>query len=123
MLLRRHGEAVRADLRREYGVDLLDLWRGGLGVQEVAGLVRYLPPGSAVWRETGGPAAWSPEVEMGAAIELAVRTMHWASTEDAKHRRNAPEPLKPPVAEDERLAAQRAVVAEARRFQERYGKG
>ncbi|MEE6280144.1 DUF5361 domain-containing protein [Georgenia sp. MJ170] len=96
MLLRRHGGALKADLRREYQVDILDLYRGLIGIEDVADLVAYLPPGSAVWREHGGPAAWTDAVAMGAQVEHAVRMAHWARTEDAKHNRNRPEPLRPP---------------------------
>lgn len=117
MLLRRHGGALKADLRREYGVDLLDLWRGRLRLEDLADFVAYLPPGSAVWREHGGPAAWSDEVAMGAAIEHAVRMHHWSGTADAKEGRNRPEPLRPPedVVTTERNRSR--VAAEVARFQ------
>lgn len=122
MLLRRHGGAIKADLRREYGVDLLDLWRGGLCLEDVADWVAYLPPGSAVWREHGGPAAWTDAVAMGARTEHSVRMLHWSRTEDAKHNRNRPEALTPPedVLTTERTEARAAsLVTRFQRLEER----
>lgn len=44
----------------EYGVDVLDLWRGGLSLRRLAVLVSQLPSGSRVWAiEQGVPHGWT----------------------------------------------------------------
>ncbi|WP_411102439.1 hypothetical protein [Streptomyces sp. cmx-4-9] len=47
-LIRRHGRALEADLRSEYGVRLRDLFTGDLTWRELASYVDGLPPGSRV---------------------------------------------------------------------------
>lgn len=47
-LLDRYGDHLQADLRAHYdGVDVLDLWRGRLTVDELANLIDHLPRTSA----------------------------------------------------------------------------
>jgi hypothetical protein len=95
ILVSRYGEELRADFRRYYHLDLLDMWRDGLSVQEVSGLAVYLPPGSLTWQRIGGPGAWTPELHLLAAIEYADRYVAWTKTADSKHGK-PPEPIKPP---------------------------
>jgi hypothetical protein len=45
---------VEADLARYYGIDLGDLWRGGLTPRRLAVLVRHLPADSATVTSVGG---------------------------------------------------------------------
>lgn len=48
MLLRRHGGAIRADLARYYGADLLDVFRGTMTPDACWDLVEHLPRESAL---------------------------------------------------------------------------
>ncbi|MFF2621248.1 hypothetical protein [Oerskovia jenensis] len=100
MLLRDHAGALEADFQRWYQADLLDLYRGDLTFRKASEWARHLPPGAAVFREMGGPLAWSDEVHMGAAVEYAVRALHWAQTADASTT-DPPLPLEPPASEFE----------------------
>ncbi len=51
---------MEADLQRFHGVDLGDLWRGGLSVRRLSVLLAHLPPGSAVWAiENDLPYGWT----------------------------------------------------------------
>ena len=43
-------------------MDLLDLSRGTITPRRTAVLIRHLPAGAALWRETGGDLFWSDEV-------------------------------------------------------------
>ena len=68
-----HHAAVEADLLRYYGVDLLDLYRGGLSLRRLSVLLRALP------RESATVQALDPSLSWGVAEHLA------ASTVDALH--------------------------------------
>jgi hypothetical protein len=59
VLLREIPDAVEADLKRFYSVDLGDLWRGGLSLRRLSVYLHNLPPESAVhqWR-SGLPRGW-----------------------------------------------------------------
>lgn len=48
--VRKHASVVMADLRREYGVDLLDLWRGQLSFYELMVYLSGLPQESRTVR-------------------------------------------------------------------------
>jgi hypothetical protein len=113
VLLREHAGALEADFHRWYQTDLLDLHRGGLSFRKASELARHLPPGAAVFREMGGPMAWSDEVHMGAAIEYAVRALHWAQTPDASTT-DPPMPLEPPASEFEERQQQHQDARKAR---------
>lgn len=86
-MIDRYGEALTADLRREYGVRLLDLFTGDLLPSEMLAYIDHLPPHSALAeaqaldeelaeefadaeRTTRAPriTEWSPEVDVGYAI-------------------------------------------------------
>ncbi|TDC02597.1 hypothetical protein E1091_00355 [Micromonospora fluostatini] len=56
-LIRRHADAVEADLQRYYRIDLADLWRGRLTLRRLATLLRYLPAEAATLGTYGDPAA------------------------------------------------------------------
>lgn len=63
-------------MARVYGVDLGDVWRGRLSLRRLLVLVRYLPPGSAVWAEQAG-------IEFGWSLTdflLADLFQVWANT-------------------------------------------
>lgn len=50
MWLSDHGGEIEADLLRDYGVDLLDWWRGRLTVRRLCVLVFGLGSDAALWR-------------------------------------------------------------------------
>ena len=57
--MRESTDVLEADLQRYYGVDLADLWRGGLSVRRLSVLVDNLPDDSATARrQTKGQNAW-----------------------------------------------------------------
>lgn len=116
VLLKHHGEALRADFRRFYTLDLLDLWRGRLGAQEAAALAVQLPPGAQVWREAGGPLAWSDEMHLLAEVEYGLAILAWQKTKAAQTGGNRPKRIQPPKPAAERRARLAELEAKARRF-------
>lgn len=116
MLLREHGEALEASFQAEYGIDLLDLYRGELTPRKAAALAVNLPPGSAVWREYGGPQAWTDAMHLTAEVEHGVRVLAWQKTEDGRKRMNAPERLTPPPLRADVKAQEQAQLSKARRY-------
>lgn len=109
VLLDEHPEELRADLRAVYGLDLLDLWRGDLGVLALTDYVQALPPGSAVWRAMGGDQAWTTDQHMLSMIEHNTRIVWWAKTKDGREGRRPPERLTPPKSpREEAMKAARA---------------
>src|SRR5699024_275377 len=101
-LLGRHPEEVEADLASEYGgLDLVDLWRGRITARRLSVLTVHLPSGSRVCKATGGAPAWSDEVSTLMILDLRLRELFWAETEDGQKGRNAPEIVSPPPFEDE----------------------
>lgn len=115
MLLRRHAGALRADFRRWYGLDLRELWWGGLSVLEAADLAAHLPPGSATWREYGGELAWTDEVTILAAVEFGVRVLAWQKSKAGAAGRDKPAPISPPELASARKAADSKQLQRARR--------
>lgn len=93
--------ALRASLRAEYGVDLRD---PGMGVLDLADLAANLPHGCALYRAAGGPAAWSDEIHMLAAVEFRLRVLAWQKTKDGKNGTKVPEPMTPPPTAHEKQA-------------------
>lgn len=87
-LIGRYGDAIRADLRRVYGVDLLDFFRGDLSADAVLDYLEHLPRTSAynealaqdeelAERTANGPdrkpgppplTEWGPEVQALAEV-------------------------------------------------------
>src|SRR5699024_6709385 len=100
-LLGRHPEEVEADLAAEYGgLDLVYLWRGRITARRLSVLTVQLPSGSRVWKATGGAQAWSDEVSTLMILDLRLRELCWAETEDGQKGRNAPAIVSPPQFED-----------------------
>lgn len=83
---------------------------------DLSDLVAWLPPGCALWRAYGGPAAWTDEVRALLAVEYAVRVSDFHQT---KGKGKKPEPPKmPPYAHEDRSEVshmQRQAEARARR--------
>lgn len=110
----KYRAALRASLRAEYGVGI-----GDLGVIETCDLVAWLPPGSALWRATGGPMSVGFSDHTLRVIDYRLQVLAWMQTEDAKKRRNQPKPPEPlPYASEARgveAHAERQAAARRRR--------
>jgi hypothetical protein len=76
LILEGHGGALRADLQRYYGLDLVDLWRGTLSPRRVWQLSEYLPTDSALHAELSGGLefrAWNLQTQLTAHLLNAIR--------------------------------------------------
>lgn len=118
VLLQDHEAALRADLQARYQLNI-DHVRDQMTLWHLAALVAELPPGSQVWRSTGGPWAWTDEVHMLSSVEWGIRVLAWMKTEDGQKGRNIPERIEPPVKGEEpaRLSEQEELAVTERRAQ------
>lgn len=126
--LEAHGEAIDADLQREYGLSVADVVAGRVSLRRLAGLLRGMPlDGTATWREarrrkvthaakpTPPPDEWwSPERDLLASILDMLRIQVWQVTEDGRQGRNAPQPTRRPGADQ---AAPRRAVDPAKKVE------
>lgn len=95
-ILTEYPEELEADLASEYGVDLVDLWRGGLTLRRAAVLATQLPAGSRVWQSAGGPKAWADEYQALMVVEWRLQILDWRQTEDGSKGKNPPDMQEPP---------------------------
>ena len=79
--MREYAPIILADLRREYGIDLLDFWRGRLSFYELCAYLSGLPPECPTARRLSGLAeagdGWSTEALLLGGILDATRNA-WA---------------------------------------------
>lgn len=95
VLLKDHGEAIEADLLREYGVDLLDLWRGRLSLRRVKVLVAGLSQDARLRREVSGPDAdWNLTAHLLALAVDYLAIMVWQKSNAGV---KSPSPLPKPI--------------------------
>lgn len=101
-------DEVEADLQRYFGVDLRDLWRGGLTLRRIGVLVAALPPESLTMSallptmpesgESDKPdRQWSTEAQLLASVVDAVTSLTHAYV--AGHSKTSPprwQPIKRP---------------------------
>lgn len=123
--MKAHGEQLRADFRREYGLSLTEVLRGNteVGLQEAAGLACNLPPGSMVWREYGGYAAWSDEVATATMIVHRLDILAWQKANEGRtNKLKQPEPIEPPRPRAEIEAENARMERKALRFLEQQRK-
>lgn len=107
MLLAEHAEELRADFRRVYDRDLLDLYRGQMSLFEATSLAHSLPPGSAVWRAEGGYMAWTDEAHILSVVERNTHLVWWLKTKDGQRKgAKPPKPLEPPPSKSQLAAAE-----------------
>ena len=112
--LREFRGALRADFRHYYGLDLRGALAGNLF--DAADLAVNLPPGCAVFREYGGPMAWT-QLEHFAAMQLhAANVANWQRTKDGQKGSNPPKPVEPPKGRKEREAVDARLDARAQAF-------
>ncbi|MFJ6547456.1 hypothetical protein [Microbacterium sp. NPDC091676] len=113
--LAHHRGALRASLIADCnGLRLADAvtWPA----REFADIVAWLPPGSALWRDMGGPAALSEEVRMLRAVEFGLRVLDWRMRQGKGQR---PRPLPDPPYAHERRAAEAKQRRKAESFLKR----
>lgn len=97
-LLREHGAAIEADLKRFYGVKLSDLTRGRLTWRQLSVYLRGLPKESATAREIGGPdLEWGIAEHLLAATFDALQVANW---QRAQRKSKAPKPTPRPGMRD-----------------------
>ncbi|WP_235078884.1 hypothetical protein [Amycolatopsis orientalis] len=72
---------METDLLR-YGVDLLDLYRGGLSYRRVCALVTHLPDDAAVWRVLNPRGAWTRADLLASVTERRITAL-WATVATA----------------------------------------
>ena len=71
-----------------------------------------------MWKATGGAAAWSDEVATMMILDLRLRELFWAETEDGQNGKNAPEMVDPPPFEGEVGDRGSELDAKAAKFQQ-----
>ena len=71
-----------------------------------------------MWKATGGAAAWSDEVATMMILDLRLREIFWAETEDGQNGKNAPEMVDPPPFEGEVEDRGSELDAKAAKFQQ-----
>src|SRR5699024_7976653 len=103
-------------LRAVYGIDLRN---PGMRWDDLADLVAWLPPGCALWRDTGGPLAWSEEVRMLSVVELRLRQSQWQAAGD--RMKPQPEQWEPPPFKSDQRAKQVRTDRRAVRYMKRHG--
>jgi hypothetical protein len=94
-LIRTHGEAVEADLRRYYHTRLADLTTGRLTWRELRVLIARLPVESETRTEIDPNAGWSPVEHLLAGIFDVLRVLSWQMGGKGK----PPKPLERPGVE------------------------
>jgi hypothetical protein len=83
---------------------------------DAADLAVNLPPGCAVFREYGGPLAWTQSEHLAAAQLHAANIANWQRTKDGSKGSNPPKPLEPPKGRNERDADAARLDARAQAF-------
>lgn len=83
-------DALMADMRRVYGLNLTDL-----APLEAAALARWLPDGAMVWRVLDLPNAWTTGQHLLACLVDQLQMWMWAQA-DKRKRGPKPKPLPRP---------------------------
>lgn len=107
---------MEADFQHYYGLDLIDFYRGTLSPRRTAVLALNLPPGAAVWREYGGPLAWTQDNHLQAAEIYILQLANWQRTGKSG---NKPKPLTPPDGANKAVKARDRIEARAAAYLER----
>ena len=77
-----------------YGLDLTEVFTGGLSLRRVRVLIDNLPSGSLLRKRMGGPAAWTDEVS--AAFAAGHRLEGIIITALGGKKGDVPRPVSPP---------------------------
>lgn len=108
-LLSEHGEAIDADLQRDYGLSLNDWAAGRVSTRRLLSLIKHLTPEGTAWSRalskdaTGKPVKhtpppdwwWTPERDLLATLIDLKRGEMWAMS-DRNLRGPAPKPIPRP---------------------------
>jgi hypothetical protein len=110
-LITQHGEALDADLQRDYHLSIADVVAGRVTLRRFASLVKGLPgDGTALWRAnrrgmkpgvslsaTPPPADWwTPDRDLIASLHDRLADLLWIHTKDAADGKNRPRPIPRP---------------------------
>lgn len=110
-LINQHGEALDADLQREYRLSIGDVASGRVTLRRFGALVKGLPgDGTAYWRANrramkpgkslaaAPPPAdwWTPERDLLASLHDRLADLLWIQTKDAQTGKNRPRPIPRP---------------------------
>ncbi len=108
-LLSEHGEAIDADLQREYGLSVNDWAAGRVSTRRMLGLIANLTPESTAWSRALSKASegkpvkptsppdwwWTPERDFFATVVDLMRLDMWR-TSDRDRRGPPPKPIPRP---------------------------
>lgn len=75
---------------------------------DLADLVAWLPPGSALWRSFGGPASLSDETSALQMLDFSVRVLDFHAGRHGKGKKPTP-PKAPEYAHEKRERTERAL--------------
>lgn len=95
-----HGDALRADMQRYYGIDVVDIWRGTLPPSRVYALAEYLPSDGALRAELSGGMHlrdWTLQAQLTGHLLNVVRAADVNNIRVNGGKASAPEPLKVPA--------------------------
>lgn len=110
-LLKGHRGRLIADLRRFYGLSLMQA-RGSIPLRELAALAAHLPAEAAVWQPLHPDASVTADQLLLQAVEFRLQQLVWLQTKDAQSAspRNRPEHPYPVTADEiaAHLARQKA---------------
>lgn len=95
-------------------MDLREALRGNLF--DLADLAVNIPPGAAVWREHGGPLAWTQAEHFAAAQLHAANVANWQRTKAGQKGSNPPKPVEPPKGRKEQEVGSARLDAKAQAF-------
>jgi hypothetical protein len=105
-LVRDHGDVLEADMQREYGIELGDLYRRRLTLRRLRVLVDQLPFDSRTARAVGevdeALAVWSLDSALLGRLVDELAALRWeyeAVHVDKRHQREAPTSVLPSNAE------------------------
>lgn len=106
---------MRASLSSEYQIELDELLTDPDAVDwdAIADKVAWLPPGSALWRSIGGPAALSMETAALLQVEFRLRVLDWRMRGS---KGTQPKPPTPPEWAHERAAREGRAARKAEAF-------
>jgi hypothetical protein len=100
-------------------LELANIFSGHLSLRRAAVLARHLPPGCALYRETGGAISVSDETQAVFALTNRMTDILWQAFDGKQHSK--PKPLRPPELgwRDLEEARREAAQAKATRWMSR----
>ena len=102
MLLREVRDRLNADLQREYGVCLTDMYEGRVNVLDVADFAANLPRGGAVSAWYGG---WGAVTSLEESLRRVEHVLKLQMVQASGKKRSIPDPAPPKSLRDAHLRA------------------